>query len=273
MCRKRAWGFLVTALAAGIGVGQRGRRARISGDHIELGLVPVGRALMGVFSIALGLTHSLHVGAGWLAGVGFAGGLFAVPLNAFLQEKAGAQEKGRILTTNNFANMLGVIAASGLLLAAARQAGLERGRNHARARDRDRSPGRHRGARLADARADGPVHPLVHRECLSASMWKAAKISRARAERCWWPTTYPMRMRFWSAAPRRASSAFLMWQPIFDNRLFRVFFEACTPFPSRSIRPRTPSAPCVPRRLNSKAANWWPSFRKGKFLIRAICSV
>jgi 1-acyl-sn-glycerol-3-phosphate acyltransferase len=47
--------------------------------------------------------------------VGFGAGLFAVPLNAFLQEEAGATEKGRILATNNFANMLGVIAASGVL--------------------------------------------------------------------------------------------------------------------------------------------------------------
>jgi acyl-[acyl-carrier-protein]-phospholipid O-acyltransferase/long-chain-fatty-acid--[acyl-carrier-protein] ligase len=47
--------------------------------------------------------------------VGFAGGLFVVPLNAFLQERAGAGEKGRLLATNNFANMLGVILASGVL--------------------------------------------------------------------------------------------------------------------------------------------------------------
>jgi acyl-[acyl-carrier-protein]-phospholipid O-acyltransferase/long-chain-fatty-acid--[acyl-carrier-protein] ligase len=47
--------------------------------------------------------------------IGFAGGLFVVPLNAWLQEKAGVHEKGRILATNNFANMAGVIAASGAL--------------------------------------------------------------------------------------------------------------------------------------------------------------
>jgi acyl-[acyl-carrier-protein]-phospholipid O-acyltransferase/long-chain-fatty-acid--[acyl-carrier-protein] ligase len=47
--------------------------------------------------------------------VGFSAGLFVVPLNAFLQERADPALKGRILTTNNFANMLGVVAASGIL--------------------------------------------------------------------------------------------------------------------------------------------------------------
>ncbi len=107
-------GLLVTALAAGIGLGSLAAGA-ISGDHIELGLVPAGSALMGVFSIGLGLTHNYEWALAWLAGVGFAGGLFVVPLNAFLQEDADADERGRILATNNFANMLGVILASAIL--------------------------------------------------------------------------------------------------------------------------------------------------------------
>jgi acyl-[acyl-carrier-protein]-phospholipid O-acyltransferase / long-chain-fatty-acid--[acyl-carrier-protein] ligase len=107
-------GFLVTALAAGIGIGSV-LAGTISGDHIELGLVPFGSALMGVFSIALGLTHNYSVALFFLFGVGFSAGLFAVPLNAFLQEHADPKLKGRILTTNNFANMLGVILASGVL--------------------------------------------------------------------------------------------------------------------------------------------------------------
>jgi acyl-[acyl-carrier-protein]-phospholipid O-acyltransferase/long-chain-fatty-acid--[acyl-carrier-protein] ligase len=107
-------GFLVTALAAGIGVGSIVAGA-ISGDQIELGLVPAGSALMGCFAILLGITTSYAWALIWLAGVGFCGGLFAVPLNAYLQEEAGATEKGRILATNNFANMVGVIAASGVL--------------------------------------------------------------------------------------------------------------------------------------------------------------
>ena len=107
-------GLLVTALAIGIGVGSVAA-GRLSGDHIELGLVPMGSALMGAFAIALGLTHNYTAALVWLAGLGFAGGLFIVPLNAFIQERAAANEKGRVLATNNFSNSLGIILSSGML--------------------------------------------------------------------------------------------------------------------------------------------------------------
>ena len=51
----------------------------------------------------------------WLVAIGFFGGLYFVPLNAFLQERAGNQEKGRILATNNFVNTAGMLLASGVL--------------------------------------------------------------------------------------------------------------------------------------------------------------
>ena len=126
-------GFLVTALAAGIGLGSVLAGA-ISGDHIELGLAPVGALLMGVFSVFFGLTTGYVPALVWLAGVGFAGGLFAVPLNAFLQEHADAKEKGRIMATNNFVNMVGVILASGVFPALSRRAAPDREHHHPRAR-------------------------------------------------------------------------------------------------------------------------------------------
>jgi acyl-[acyl-carrier-protein]-phospholipid O-acyltransferase/long-chain-fatty-acid--[acyl-carrier-protein] ligase len=107
-------GFLVTALAVGIGLGSV-LAGTMSGDHIELGLVPAGSLLMALFSVALGVTHNYDWALCWLAGIGFGGGLFAVPLNAYLQEHAGSEEKGRIIATNNFINMVGVILASGVL--------------------------------------------------------------------------------------------------------------------------------------------------------------
>ena len=107
-------GLLVTALAVGIGFGSLAA-GWFSGDRIEIGLVPLGAAMLGVCSILVGGAHSVASISGWLVGVGFSGGLFIVPLNAYLQERAGANEKGRLLATNNFANMIGVIAASGSL--------------------------------------------------------------------------------------------------------------------------------------------------------------
>ncbi len=107
-------GLLVTALAVGIGLGSIAA-GWLSGDRVEVGLVPVGAAALGLCSILLGSTHSFGSTMVWLAFAGFAGGLFIVPLNAFLQDRAAPEEKGRLLATNNFLNMFGVVAASGVL--------------------------------------------------------------------------------------------------------------------------------------------------------------
>jgi 1-acyl-sn-glycerol-3-phosphate acyltransferase len=107
-------GLLVTALAVGIGVGSLAA-GTLSGDHIELSLVPLGSVCMGIFSLAAGLSASYGFTIFALIGVGFGGGLFAVPLNAYLQEESGTGERGRLMATNNFATMLGVILASGVL--------------------------------------------------------------------------------------------------------------------------------------------------------------
>lgn len=107
-------GLLVTALAIGIGLGSLAA-GWLSGEHVELGLVPCGAAGLGLCSVFVGSVHSFSWTLIWLAGAGFTGGLFIVPLNAFLQERAAPKEKGRLLATNNFLNMVGVIAASGAL--------------------------------------------------------------------------------------------------------------------------------------------------------------
>jgi acyl-[acyl-carrier-protein]-phospholipid O-acyltransferase/long-chain-fatty-acid--[acyl-carrier-protein] ligase len=107
-------GLLVTALAAGIGIGSIAA-GYLSGDHVEIGLVPCGAALLGLCSIGAGMAGSFHYVAFWLAGSGFAGGLFIVPLNAWLQEAAAPGEKGRLLATNNFLNAAAILAASGAL--------------------------------------------------------------------------------------------------------------------------------------------------------------
>ena len=50
---------------------------------------------MGVFAIFLSQSgHSFALAAVNLTMVGFFGGLFAVPLNALLQQKSGDEEKG-----------------------------------------------------------------------------------------------------------------------------------------------------------------------------------
>ena len=102
---------------AGLGIGFGSILAgRLSGERIELGLVPIGAA-----GVALGLTISTFAADsfGWIAAVmtlvGASSGFFFVPLNALLQHGPGRHEKGLLISTNNFLNMLGVLLSCGLL--------------------------------------------------------------------------------------------------------------------------------------------------------------
>lgn len=107
-------GFLLGALATGIGMGSV-IAGFLAGDRIELGIVPVASVLISFFAIATAMTSSVFWALLWLTGLGLAGGLFIVPLNAYLQDRADPQEKGRIMTTNNFISMVGVLLAAAVL--------------------------------------------------------------------------------------------------------------------------------------------------------------
>ncbi len=116
MALSDTWVGILTAFAAiGIGAGSLAA-GRLSGDKVELGLAPIGAIGMGVFAIALAHSGpSFAVAAINLTMIGFFGGLFAVPLNALLQQRSGDQEKGRLMATNNFLNMLAIMLASAAL--------------------------------------------------------------------------------------------------------------------------------------------------------------
>ena len=106
-------GLLGTFLAIGIGMGSLAA-GRLSGDHVELGLVPLGSIAMGV---CLGLVSlsapSYPLTAASLVLLGFSAGLFAVPLNAMLQQRSGRAERGQLIATNNFMNTIGIFLAAG----------------------------------------------------------------------------------------------------------------------------------------------------------------
>lgn len=105
---------LYTALAIGIGAGSLAA-GRLSGRKIELGLVPLGAIGMGVFSLWLAAAvPSYTVASILLVALGFSGGLFAVPLNALLQHRPAAGEKGRVLATNNVLNTVGMLLSAAI---------------------------------------------------------------------------------------------------------------------------------------------------------------
>lgn len=107
-------GLLFTALAIGIGIGSL-MAGKISGSHIELGLVPAGSLIMGVFTAVVAMTTNYSTALVALALVGFGGGFMAVPLNAYLQEEPAPDEKGRMIAVNNLMNSVAMMVAYVLL--------------------------------------------------------------------------------------------------------------------------------------------------------------
>jgi acyl-[acyl-carrier-protein]-phospholipid O-acyltransferase/long-chain-fatty-acid--[acyl-carrier-protein] ligase len=106
-----AW--MITALAVGLGVGNL-LAGKLSGDRVDLGLVPVGSFLTGLAAIALAASKSSY---GWsvaaLLTMGVVSGPFVVPLYSFLQHRSESNEKGRMMATNSFFNTLGLMIAFG----------------------------------------------------------------------------------------------------------------------------------------------------------------
>jgi len=83
----------VGAIVGNLAAGALSRRS------VELGLIPVGGALLAIALTAMGMTtHAPAVAFhAWLCVAGVASGLFIVPMYAFIQRAAGDQRRGRIL--------------------------------------------------------------------------------------------------------------------------------------------------------------------------------
>lgn len=108
-------GLIQTVLALGIGFGSL-CAGWLSGNRIELGLVPLGALGIGIGAgyFALGLPSYTHANAALFI-IGLAGGMFIIPLNASLQNLAGKREKGALIATSNFVLTLGILLASATL--------------------------------------------------------------------------------------------------------------------------------------------------------------
>jgi acyl-[acyl-carrier-protein]-phospholipid O-acyltransferase/long-chain-fatty-acid--[acyl-carrier-protein] ligase len=105
---------LYTPMAIGIAAGSL-LAGRLSGGKVELGLVPIGSFGLGVLSLCLAGNTSYLGASITLVLLGAFGGLFAVPLNALLQQRPAHGEKGRVIATNNFFNTIGMVLAAAVL--------------------------------------------------------------------------------------------------------------------------------------------------------------
>lgn len=114
---------LLIALIAGLCIGNV--LAGIwSGEHVELGLLPLGALGMAIGSMLL-FTVPAHLfdpgnevtgGLVWacalLTFLGASAGLFDVPLEAYLQHRSPRDKRGSIFAANNFLTFSGILAAA-----------------------------------------------------------------------------------------------------------------------------------------------------------------
>jgi len=115
---KSAYFFPMAALGIGIGALAAGR---LSGRNIEIGVVPIGAIGLAVCCIALNWIPATVVAlltVVFLLGV--SSGLFIVPLNAFIQQRAPSERRGEILACCNFMSFLGAAISAGVFITLAR---------------------------------------------------------------------------------------------------------------------------------------------------------
>lgn len=125
--------------AIGVGLGSVSCE-RLGGRHLDIGLVPLGALGMSVFALDFSWAaqqpfatgtyadwqQCLHHPDSWraladVALLGFSGGVFSVPLYAYVQTKADPTEQSRVIAANNVLNALFMVASAifGVALAGA----------------------------------------------------------------------------------------------------------------------------------------------------------
>jgi len=118
---------LLFALVCGVGLGSV-LAGLLSGDHVELGILPLGAVGIAVFSALLFTVQGTIIvpSSNWtmgflmacflLFGLGLSAGLFSVPLEAYLQHRSPLESRGSILAAANFMTNSGMLLSSILYL-------------------------------------------------------------------------------------------------------------------------------------------------------------
>ena len=106
--------YLTASVSIGIGLGAF-VAGKLSGDRVELGLVPIGSVGLGVMGVFLYFGHYsiAQVFLGHFL-LGFSGGIFIIPLQSYLQAHAGEHSKGRMIATSNVLTFTGVFLGAGI---------------------------------------------------------------------------------------------------------------------------------------------------------------
>jgi acyl-[acyl-carrier-protein]-phospholipid O-acyltransferase/long-chain-fatty-acid--[acyl-carrier-protein] ligase len=103
--------ILVALIGLGVGIGCS-LAGQISGNRLELGLVPVGGFSLVVFTLVLaGVVGQEVATIVTLIAIGVAAGLYIVPMYTLLQHRAPKESKGSMVATSNFLNVTGGLVA------------------------------------------------------------------------------------------------------------------------------------------------------------------
>lgn len=107
--------YIFVAAAFGIGLGAWLAGA-LSPHHIEFGIVPIGGGLLSAGFLMLALippSVPLAVGALFVAGLG--GGMFIVPLEAFIQHRSPPDRVGQLLAASSWIGWVGIAVSAGVI--------------------------------------------------------------------------------------------------------------------------------------------------------------
>jgi acyl-[acyl-carrier-protein]-phospholipid O-acyltransferase/long-chain-fatty-acid--[acyl-carrier-protein] ligase len=103
--------LLVALIGLGVGIGCT-IAGQVSGNRLELGLVPVGALLLVLLTLALaGFVGRPGVTIVCLIAIGMSAGLYIVPMYTLLQHRAPKASKGSMVATSNFLNVTGGLVA------------------------------------------------------------------------------------------------------------------------------------------------------------------
>ena len=121
--------ILLVAFSVGVAVGSL-MCERMSGKHVELGIVPIGSIGLTIFGLDLyfaspqvinesemALSAFFQQSYAWrvlidLSLIGVFGGFFIVPLYALMQKRAKAEQRARVIAANNIFNALFMVVSA-----------------------------------------------------------------------------------------------------------------------------------------------------------------
>lgn len=103
--------MLVALVGFGVGIGSL-LAGSLSGNKVELGLVPIGAVFMVIFTALLAAVSQIPwMMYGCLVMIGGAAGFYIVPLYTLLQHRAPKDKKGNLVAMSNFINVTGGLVA------------------------------------------------------------------------------------------------------------------------------------------------------------------